>query len=109
MTAALRELGADAGGREGMAAAVRELALGCLALKDEAGPPVTIAALQVCRCMSGSVTDWPAHGTAPVTHGSLIGEGGVRGSLYARASSVSPLQQLALPCYTSAMLHASDP
>ena len=48
MTAALRELGADAGGREGMAAAVRELALGCLALKDEAGPPVTIAALQVC-------------------------------------------------------------
>jgi len=48
VTAALRELGADAGGREGMAAAVRELALGCLALKDEAGPPVTIGALQVC-------------------------------------------------------------
>jgi hypothetical protein len=47
VTAALQELGADAGGREGMAAAVRELALGCLALKDEAGPPVTIAALQV--------------------------------------------------------------
>ena len=41
--AALRDLG---GSHMGMSAAVTELALGCLALKGEAAPPVTIAAVQ---------------------------------------------------------------
>lgn len=43
MTSALKVLG---GSRTGMSAAVTELALGCLALKGEAAPPVTIAAVQ---------------------------------------------------------------
>lgn len=46
VAAALKDLGGHGGSRAGMAAAVTELALGCLALKDEAAPPVTIAAVQ---------------------------------------------------------------
>lgn len=46
MAAALKDLGGRGGSRAAMSAAVTELALGCLALKDEAAPPVTIAAVQ---------------------------------------------------------------
>lgn len=43
MTAALKDLG---GSRMGMSGAATELALGCLALKGEAAPPVAIATVQ---------------------------------------------------------------